>query len=674
MRRIELGQELELDDGFYLVVEVAGGCVKLRSLSSGGYCTVHVSELSLRLKDPVVRSKAQPRLLDSISPAVKDELALFAAHLAEMDRGIPMDDPSGNSRSEYDPRLTSLNQRIAAKSSELKGLGFSASPATLKRKLSTFRSHGVAGLVDSRSTRAADPFGNADSRVLECLRTVIAERTDASTVTVRRTIELLHQKLLEVHPGETIPLPSDTTVYRYIRYLTKGKHTHGSAKSRRTAANTPNRSFRAARRMRPGEEVQIDSSPWDLLVLDGEGHVRRAVLTIMVDVATRSIIASGVRIVGTKGFDHAVLLARCLVPRQLRPGHEELWRLTARQMPWVDLASEDQRRHLDTCRPYIVPERIMMDNGADFKSSVFESACIQYGIDITYSSPHTPTDKAIVERTFHSIKTLFAQALPGFKGGSVAERGNKVDRDGLLDVFTLTELFDEWVVRVWQNRPHGGLTDPMFPRTTLTPNEMYDAMFGITGFLPVPFTSDDYIELMPVRRKIIQSDGITHDYRIYDSPKLQPFRGMPSPGPGHSLKWEYRFNPYDPRAIWVRHPDEGVWIECLWREDQTYEQPHAPETILAARRFAAERGEENDAYLQAAYQELIARSKSAVTKAAAKRARNDAAERLAGMEGLPRPAGAPERPRRQNSAPPTGRSDQKPRITEMEVFDDSEGD
>ena len=71
---------------------------------------------------------------------------------------------------------------------------------------------------------------------------------------------------------------------------------------------------------RPGEQVQIDSTPIDVLVLLDNGVPVRADLTIAVDVATRTICAAVLRPVGTKAVDAALLLARMLVPEPMRPG------------------------------------------------------------------------------------------------------------------------------------------------------------------------------------------------------------------------------------------------------------------------------------------------------------------------------------------------------------------
>src|SRR5690606_14693567 len=125
------------------------------------------------------------------------------------------------------------------------------------------------------------------------------------------------------------------------------------------------------------------------------------------------ILATRVVLKASKGVDHALLLAKCLVPRPLRPGGEHFMQYELPQMPWAKLLDPEDAGRFDTAQPFIVPQRIITDNGADYVSNVFRSACAQLEIDLTESSTYPPTDKAIIERTFGSIKPMFAQHLPG---------------------------------------------------------------------------------------------------------------------------------------------------------------------------------------------------------------------------------------------------------------------
>src|SRR5690625_451740 len=70
--------------------------------------------------------------------------------------------------------------------------------------------------------------------------------------------------------------------------------------------------FSARPAIAPGHEVQVDSSPFDVLALGDDGKPIRAKMTIMLVKATQSIIATSVNVRGTKGVDLAFMLAQCL--------------------------------------------------------------------------------------------------------------------------------------------------------------------------------------------------------------------------------------------------------------------------------------------------------------------------------------------------------------------------
>jgi hypothetical protein len=53
------------------------------------------------------------------------------------------------------------------------------------------------------------------------------------------------------------------------------------------------------------------------------------------------------------------------------------------------------------------------------------------------------------------------------------------------------------VVVGWQPRPHEGLRHPRMPARTLSPNELHAALVAAAGYLPVPLSAEDYLELLP---------------------------------------------------------------------------------------------------------------------------------------------------------------------------------
>lgn len=639
MREIKLQSEVVLDDGqTYVVVEHAGSNVKLHNTLTGEHFVITLSHLVLRLAEPPAMSSWPVRGLDGLSHGEYESTRILSAHLEEVIYGTPLIS-GGARRPEFDPELASLGKRVERKSDELTTLGLGMSTRSLRRKVSAYRQAGPAALVDQRSTRVFKALDSVDPRLLAAIKLLQGKTTNATTRThdhfVHHLKEYLHKKYPEDYPAK---LPSDNTLRRYKNALGSGKYIHGKSSNRRSAAVAPDHVFGGRVAIKAGHEVQVDSSPWDIIALDDTGTPRKAQLTIMIDKKTRGLPASAVTIGGVKGLDIALMLARCVTPRHIRPDNVYLNTHNLPEMPWARLLSKEDMEKYDTSRPLIKPNRIMIDNGADYKSLVVLSVCQSLGISRTEASVRTGSDKAIVERAFETIKTRFAQYLPGYTGGDLSERGLDPQNDSdLLDIHTLAELFDRWITVVWQNLPAEGLRDPAVPGLQMSPNAMYMAMFDVSGCISLPLRLDEYIALLPIEYRTIGTDGIVIGYRKYDSAELQPFRLMRTADRGHSGKWAVRVDPYNPSTVWVAHPDDGEWIPCAWKNADAFKQPFNRTVRREAKRISSEMGFYDVPEAVALTTEIIGRTKSVRAQALAEEARNRAAAQRLVDSGLTPP-------------------------------------
>jgi hypothetical protein len=107
----------------------------------------------------------------------------------------------------------------------------------------------------------------------------------------------------------------------------------------------------------------------------------------------------------------------------------------------------------------------------------------------------------------------------------------------------LQELLDEWIIAGWQPRPHEGLRDPHAGARLLSPNEMFSAAIAAAGYLTMPLTGADYLELLPVEWRSIGDHGIQIDYRHYDCPDLGRYRHEASGVMGKGKQWEIHYDP-----------------------------------------------------------------------------------------------------------------------------------
>ncbi|MGW0737108.1 Mu transposase C-terminal domain-containing protein [Streptomyces sp. NPDC002851] len=211
-----------------------------------------------------------------------------------------------------------------------------------------------------------------------------------------------------------------------------------------------------------------------------------------------------------------------------------------------------------------------------------------------------------MERTFGAINTLFAQHVAGYTGSNVTRRGQNVEAEACWTLGQLRELLDEWIVCGWQNRPHEALRHPMLPKTALSPNEMWAALLGVCGYVPLPLTGRDYLELLPVRWQAITERGIRLNHRTYDHAMLNEHRGQGSGITTRGGKWEVHHNPHDLRQVWVRLPD-GQLAEIPWIHRDHVHQPFNEHTWRHVHTIVEQRAgrEQHEADLADALDEVL---------------------------------------------------------------------
>lgn len=511
-------------------------------------------------------------------------------HLTELLTGRPGGDPQAPVRAEYDPAVHSLRQRELTKLAELREAGEDVALSTLQRFRTRFENEGVTGLVDGRLRKPATGTGRADPRVVAAIEKVTGSRTNEATVSaqvLRRKVERL---LAAEHGAGVVKMPSRTAFYRLLEAVSTGRHLFGSARTRRSLGKQPKRMFGQLTAGRPGEVMEIDSTPLDVLVVHDDGTVDTCELTGLVDLATRTLAAVVLR-PSTKSVDAALLLARAMTPELMRPGWSDALHLSRSVLPYASLLPLDERLAKAAAVPVIVPEMVVSDRGKAFVSDNFRNACRHLGISFQPAHPDTPTDKPHIERTLGSVATMFAQEVAGHKGRSAEMRGKDPAAQAAWSIHELQELLQEWVVAKWQVRPHDGLRDPLMPGRPLSPNEKYAALVSAAGYVPVALSPEEYIQLMPREWRVIGPSGVRINNRTYDARALGPYRRQPSGAGPNGRLWEVHFDPYDISCIWVRNHRGTGWITATWRHLHTSPVPMGELVFDRAHQMLAERAQ-----------------------------------------------------------------------------------
>ncbi|MGW3461363.1 transposase [Streptomyces olivaceoviridis] len=576
---------------------------------AGGVQVVLATHLMADEEFTVIGGAPRQRLpargpLEGLEPAVRERALAWERHIREVETGCAELD--GRGRAEYDPTVRSMAEREAAKAAELAAQGEAVSVATVRRMRARYREQGVWGLVDGRAKRGRSAFGRADERVVAAIAAVLEERREKSSLTLSGLRRRVGWYLEELYGAGAVKVPPTSTFNRLVHAVGEGRGLLGSARKRRMQASKPEGPYVPTAAVRPGELVMMDSTLLDVLVVGEDGKTGRCELTVAVDVATRSITAAVLRPRGTKSVDAAILLAQSVVPEPMRPGWSEALSMRSSVIPYERLVGIDARIERAAARPVIWPSTVVVDQGAVFVSKAFLAACEHLGISVQPCPPASGHAKGHVERVFGSVNTLFAQHVAGYTGRHVGMRGRRVEDEACWTLAQLQELLDEWIVVGWQERRHSELRHPLMPKMALSPNEMWAALVGMCGHVPVPLTAVDYIELLPAKRLTIGADGIRFDHRTYDSRELNPYRRRRSSAADG--RWEVHYNPYEPTRCWVRLP-EG-WAQADWIHRTLVQAPFTDATWRHIQAVTDRRGTraEHEEALARALDELLRRA------------------------------------------------------------------
>lgn len=563
----------------HTVTTVRPSYLTLRSVDGEEDVEVLASDLQYET-EPAAPASIRPlldlRSLKDLDPHERETVDVWLEELARLDELV---ETGMKKTPAYAHIIGNVNRR----------LGTSYNAIKVARQQRALEELGVSGLLDRRRFGLADMPGRSyDSRLIEAIMTVKADQTRKSTGTKTRVIWLVRGELNKRYGDGVVPLPSRATMYRLLDELDAGKHTFGSARTRRSTANQPDHVFGNRSGVRPGEQVLIDTTPMEILV-ECDGEPVRPDLTLLLCEASRSVLA-GIVTVGTRSIDLVVVLARALVPYSFRPdGVRANRRMVAEAWIGGDELLAERFESMRDAQPYIFPESITTDRGASYVSRHFADACRTLAISLTVAAKYTPTHKAKVERMFRTVKDQFTQYAIGFLGQSPDMRGDEaIATEQLLTLEQLQELVEDWVAVTWQNQPHSALRDPRNPRLKLSPNQMVAAYREVVPELSVPLTAERYIALLPTEWRVINHYGVDIDLRVYDSERLNGLRKKRSPHRNHQGKWPFHIDPYNPMTVWIELADE--FVPLSWRSPYSG-SPMADEVWRVARAQAAARGD-----------------------------------------------------------------------------------
>lgn len=473
----------------------------------------------------------------------------------------------------FDPSTTKLTDRYAAAALEM-----DCGVSTVRRLCRRYRDYGLVGLYDRRA--AGNRKSRWDSTLQDTISNVSRQAESRSTVTRAAHIATIRRKLQIAHPN--VAMPSMRTMYRLTDAPNQQHGLEQEAKTRRSKANSPKRMHHQIVSSRLGQYVQGDISPWDILLrsIHHPHEGRRYRLLVFLDHYHRGIVGFSLHAGEPKDVDVVYLLHDILNPKYMMPN----WPADMRY-PYIgapeNIVLDEHALGPDmqlTAQGFVVPSNITIDNGAVFKSRLFQDACRRLGISVIISRPGTPTDKGAIERFFLTIQQEFAAQLPGYVGRNAAHRGEELPVDQLIWVDEFIEAFVRYYCTVYMKRPHEGLFHPDFPQKKLTPAEMFDVGLRTGGLIRIPLDADIYYQLLPSTERKITPEGVQKNGLKYDHPELDSLRD-------DGYRYSFSYDPRDLRYLYHR-TESGQWLR-LHRKPAQF--PHLPFTagMLRAARDAS---------------------------------------------------------------------------------------
>lgn len=478
--------------------------------------------------------------------------------LAELDRLEGLLDPR------YDPTITTLGERVAHKSRELRARGeFPSSESQLYRQLSMFDQDGVLGLVH-RNRRI--PLGVAElpDDVREVLQEFVAEQPDRPRVDNTVLAALAQARLWDT--GFEVSFTADEMA-RLLGELTRGQALHREAKSRRNRTRDVGRTYGSLTASRPGELVQIDATettmhPWFPRV----GRAKAYILS-GIDVYTRMVVACRVVANAPSSRDVAMLLWDMGRPQVTRAGWPYQYQLVRGLPRFVTLTAGSSG--LRVTRPAVIgtklgirPSFVVMDHGRENESLHLLSAAARNGINLIYCPPAAGWAKGIVEslhRVLDQVQSLFLGA--GYKGASVANHPKDNAGEVCLTMGDLHDALWSAFLGVYNNTEHHGLTDPLNPALRATPNQILENYLTVVGEVPVPTDPWRVIDFLSSEPRRLEDYGINLHGLVYQSDELMDLRQFVQPGlgrPGHLM--DVRYDRYDLSRVFVQHPVTRQWL------------------------------------------------------------------------------------------------------------------
>lgn len=406
------------------------------------------------------------------------------------------------------------------------------------------------------------------SRLPQTVEHIIAHEIETFYLTRERpTVVELWERISLGCRQDGLPAPNLSTVRRRVERLPDRL-----TMAKRMSPKLAREAFEPIRGSFPGANVplavyQIDHTPIDVSLVDDKYRrpIGRGYLTIVIDSCTRMLAGFCVSLDPPGALATGLALSHAILPK------------TA----W--LAEHD----LDGSWPiHGIPAKIYADNAAEFRGTMLERACREYGIVMENRPKGQPNYGGHVERLFRTFMKR-TQSLPGSTFSNIEDRGDySSDSRAAMTLGEYTRWFATFVTKVYHQRPHRGIG-------RMPPAKLYEQYIlgseTLQGIgLPEPIRDPFKLRLdfMPYVERTIQEYGVLIDNIHYYGDVLRPWVHARDPN-NAKLKRKFVFvrDPRDIGEIYFLDPDSKTYYPVPYR-DLTHPRMSAWELNAVLKRIA----------------------------------------------------------------------------------------
>ncbi len=344
--------------------------------------------------------------------------------------------------------------------------------------------------------------------------------------------------------------PDETTVRN--RILAKDESMRWAAREGEKVAKER---FQPIRGEFPGADfplavVQIDHTPMDVIIVDDIQRltIGRPYLTLATDVATRMVVGFYLSL----DAPGALSVGQC-ISQSILTKEDYLARLGI-NLPWP-------------C--WGVMRTIHVDNAAEFRGTMLENACTNYGIILEFRPKGVPNYGGHVEREFRTHMKNVHDELPGTTFSDIKEKG-EYDSEGraVMTLDALEKWFTLYILGVYHQKPHSGIDG--LPPLVKWEEGIYGIKDGDLGTgIPVSVPNEEKLKLdfLPYFERTIQRYGIQFKGISYWSDALRPYVLAKVENKANTLKkFVCRYDPRNISRIWVFISEDDGYIEVSYRD------------------------------------------------------------------------------------------------------------